>query len=65
MSQFDKSSSFERSLRGYIRRHLAEGVTYFSALSHLWELDIMRWFCRHCPQYKDVFVSCNEVRGAG
>jgi hypothetical protein len=59
--QFDKSSSFERRLRRYLRRYLVPHLTYFSALGHLWELHIMKHFTSHCTPYLHAFVSCNEV----
>ncbi|CAE7585331.1 murL [Symbiodinium natans] len=61
--QFDKSFDFESRMHMYIRRRLAPGVYYFSALKHLWEVQIAWLFCRRSGTFLDAFISCNESNG--
>ena len=61
--QFDKSFAFERRMNSYVRRYVAPGVFYFSALQHLWEVQIAWLFCRRSSAFLDAFISCNDSGG--
>jgi len=58
--QYDKSFAWEKQCHEYIRRWIVSDVHYFSALQHLWEVQIAHEFCRH-PQYLPLFISCNSI----
>ncbi|RLN97537.1 hypothetical protein BBJ28_00006680 [Nothophytophthora sp. Chile5] len=66
--QYDKSFDFETRAHAYIRTYLVEDLHYFSALQHLWEVQIARTFASRslaCPTGREnflrVFLSCNEA----
>ena len=61
--QFDKSFDFESRMHRYIRRHLAPSAYYFSALQHLWEVQIAWLFCQRSADFLDAFMSCNDSNG--
>ena len=58
--QFDKSFEFESRMHLYVRQHVAPRVYYFSALQHLWEVQIAWLFCQRSAMFLDVFISCNN-----
>jgi UDP-N-acetyl-alpha-D-muramoyl-L-alanyl-L-glutamate epimerase len=63
--QWSKSLEFERSLRKYIKSHIAADLEYFSLLRPWSELAVTRRFAEHA-HYDDVFSSCNRnfrIRG--
>ncbi|KAH7474578.1 UDP-N-acetyl-alpha-D-muramoyl-L-alanyl-L-glutamate epimerase [Phytophthora ramorum] len=63
--QYDKSFDFETRAHAYIRKYLVEDLHYFSALQHLWEVQIARTFASRSLESSDnflpVFLSCNEA----
>ncbi|KAG7399345.1 hypothetical protein PHYBOEH_009147 [Phytophthora boehmeriae] len=66
--QYDKSFAFEMRAHAYIRKYLVQDLHYFSALQHLWEVQIARSFASRslaCPTGREnflrVFLSCNEA----
>lgn len=62
--QFDKSFAFEQRAHAYIREFLVPDVHYFSALQHLWEVQIARTFASRslaADSFLRVFLSCNEA----
>ncbi|MBI4359190.1 MAG: hypothetical protein HY577_01195 [Candidatus Nealsonbacteria bacterium] len=59
--QYSKSFVFEKKFREYCQQHLVRGVTYFSFLRPLYELQIARLFSRY-PKYFKAFLSCNQAR---
>lgn len=66
--QYDKSFHFERRVHKYIRAFIVEDVHYFSALQHLWEVQIARTFVSRSLQsatgnnnFLRVFLSCNKA----
>jgi hypothetical protein len=58
--QWSKSFAFEQALQRHVRRHVVEGVRYFSFLRPLTEIAIARRFARY-PAYLPVFRSCNTA----
>jgi hypothetical protein len=58
--QYDKSFEFEVLLHHYVHENIIEDLYYFSALKHLWEIQIAREFCKS-PQWFPIFISCNEA----
>ncbi len=56
--QYTKSYQFERDLADLIEQ-LTLGISYFSVLRPLYELQIIRIF-DDFPQYHQLFISCNE-----
>lgn len=44
--QYDKGFEFESDTHTYIRRYVSKEVYYFSALQHMWEVQITREFVR-------------------
>ncbi|KAF4133747.1 hypothetical protein GN958_ATG17084 [Phytophthora infestans] len=48
--QYDKSFEFETRAHAYIRKYLVQDLHYFSALQHLWEVQIARAFARRSLQ---------------
>ncbi|KAJ8575886.1 hypothetical protein ON010_g3325 [Phytophthora cinnamomi] len=63
--QYDKSFDFETRAHAYIRKYLVEDLHYFSALQHLWEVQIARTFAccslESSENFLPVFLSCNEA----
>lgn len=63
--QYDKSFHFEQRVHAYIRAYLVEDLHYFSALQHLWEVQIARTFVSRSlsggSDFLRVFLSCNEA----
>ncbi|KAK1945052.1 Serine/threonine-protein kinase Nek6 [Phytophthora citrophthora] len=63
--QYDKSFDFETRAHAYIRKYLVEDLHYFSALQHLWEVQIARTFASRSldssENFLPVFLSCNEA----
>ncbi|POM76380.1 NEK protein Kinase [Phytophthora palmivora] len=63
--QYDKSFDFESRAHAYIRKYLVEDLHYFSALQHLWEVQIARTFANRSLESSEnflpVFLSCNEA----
>jgi hypothetical protein len=57
--QFDKSLDWERRAAAYLARHLGPRLEYFSALSHLWEVQIAARFWAMCPDLLPVITCCN------
>ncbi|MDB5182401.1 MAG: hypothetical protein JWO47_185 [Candidatus Saccharibacteria bacterium] len=58
--QWSKSFGFEKSLQAYVKQHIAEGVTYFSAIRPLTSIGVAKKFAA-LPQYFEVFTSDNFV----
>lgn len=58
--QYSKSLAFERDFAGYVRRHIARDVDYFSLLRPLSEVAIAKRFATH-GAYHAVFRSCNTA----
>ena len=56
--QWSKSLAFERMVRAWLARHIADGPEYVSLLRPLSELRIMKAFSSH-PDYFDAVSSCN------
>ena len=59
--QHDKSFAFERRLDAYLQPH--GGPAYFSALMHLWDVQVGELFCRIAPTQLPLILSCNEPLG--
>ena len=61
--QHDKSLAFELAAAAHIRRCVTRRVRYFSALSHLWEVQVAQRFCAPAiaGRYLRLFTSCNEA----
>ena len=58
--QYDKSFAFEKLTNRYIRRWIDSDIWYFSALQHLWEVQIAKIFCTApFSAYHPLFMSCN------
>jgi hypothetical protein len=58
--QYDKGFEFEQAVAGYIKKYICPDIHYFSALQHLWDLQVARIFAGNCRRYHRVFLSCNE-----
>lgn len=56
--QYSKSFEFEQDFRNYYRTNICSGISYFSLLRPLSELQIAAIFSR-LTGYHDVFRSCN------
>jgi hypothetical protein len=56
--QYSKSFEFERDFIEYEKTYIGSGVSYFSLLRPLTELQIAGLFSRY-TQYHDIFRSCN------
>ena len=56
--QYSKSFEFEQDFRNYYRAYICSGISYFSLLRPLSELQIAAIFSR-LTNYHDVFRSCN------
>ena len=59
--QHDKSYAFERRLDSYLQPY--GGPVYFSALMHLWDVQVGELFCRLAPTQLPLILSCNEPLG--
>lgn len=61
--QHDKSLAFERPCAAYFRAHVHPELSYFSALAHLWEVQVAQRFCAPAvaSRYLRLFTSCNEA----
>ena len=57
--QHDKSLDWERRAAAYLARHVSPKLEYFSALSHLWEVQIAARFWAECPDLLPVITCCN------
>ncbi len=62
--QYSKTLAFETAMREYARAYLAPGVSYFSILRPLFELQVCRLFAR-CREYFTAFKSCNRGQKEG
>lgn len=61
--QHDKSFAFEQRAHEYFLRCTQGRVYYFSALMHLWDLQVVELFARICQPYLPLILSCNEPLG--
>ena len=61
--QHDKSFSFERRAHEYFLRCTHGKLYYFSALMHLWDVQVVELFSRICKPYVPLILSCNEPLG--
>ena len=57
--QHDKALAWERGAAAYLARHVSPRLEYFSALSHLWEVQIAARFWAICPDLLPVITCCN------
>lgn len=57
--QYSKSYAFEEDFRKYTEKNIMNEIRYFSLLRPFNELQIAKYFAS-CPQYLDVFRSCNR-----
>lgn len=57
--QYSKTSEFENTFRGYIKKHLDVGVDYFSFLRPLYEIQISKIFAK-LDKYFTAIKSCNK-----
>jgi hypothetical protein len=62
--QYSKTFAYETAMRQYASAHLAPGVSYFSILRPLFEIQVCRLFAG-CGEYFDVFRSCNRGQKEG
>ena len=62
--QYSKTFAFETAMRQYASAHLAPGVSYFSILRPLFEIQVCRLFAA-CGEYFDAFRSCNRGQREG
>ncbi len=62
--QYTKSHEFETRLGAYVAADLLAGISYFSVLRPLWEIEIGRLFAA-LPRYHRAVVSCNRGLYAG
>jgi UDP-N-acetyl-alpha-D-muramoyl-L-alanyl-L-glutamate epimerase len=62
--QYSKTFAFETAIREYARDYLAPGVSYFSIVRPLFEIQVCRLFA-HCPEYFRAFKSCNREQKQG
>ncbi len=56
--QYSKSFKFEKDFHEYEAEYIQSGTFYFSLLRPLSEFQIAAYFAK-CPQYHDIFRSCN------
>jgi len=62
--QYDKSFGFEARVHEYLLRcGGGGGVYYFSALMHLWDVQVVELFCRLARPMVPLIISCNEPLG--
>ena len=57
--QYSKSFAFEEDFTEYVEKNIMNEIRYFSLLRPFNELQIAKYFAA-CPQYLDVFRSCNR-----
>src|SRR5262249_6836243 len=57
--QYSKTFAFETAIRRYAGAYLAPGISYFSILRPLFEIQVCRLFAG-CPEYFRAFRSCNR-----
>ena len=58
--QHDKSLAWELTAAAYLRRHVSPTLEYFSALAHLWEIQIAELFWLRCgPELLGLITCCN------
>ncbi len=62
--QYSKTFAFETAMRQYADAHLAPGVSYFSLLRPLFEIQVCRLFAE-CGEYFGAFRSCNRGQREG
>ena len=60
--QYDKSFAFEARAHAYLQRCHGR-VYYFSALMHLWDVQVVELFSRIARPYLPLILSCNEPLG--
>lgn len=58
--QVDKALQWEASWGAYIARHICRDVEYFSALAHLWEVQVAERFWTRAARYAPLILSCNS-----
>jgi hypothetical protein len=58
--QYSKSFEFEQDFARYVERSISPGISYFSLLRPLSEIEIARRFAKY-PAYFEVFRSCNTA----
>ncbi len=62
--QYSKTFAFETAMRGYASQYLTRGISYFSILRPLFELQVCRLFAS-CSEYFSAFRSCNRAQNQG
>jgi hypothetical protein len=62
--QYSKTFAFETAMRQYASAHLAPGISYFSILRPLFEIQVCRLFAA-CSEYFNAFRSCNRGQREG
>lgn len=62
--QYSKTFAFETAMRQYAGAHLTPGISYFSILRPLFEIQVCRLFAV-CDEYFDAFRSCNRGQKEG
>lgn len=58
--QWSKSSEFEKLYNNYLKKFLVQGITVFSPIRQMSELDIAKKFV-DLTQYHKYFISCNQA----
>lgn len=61
--QHDKSFAFEAQAHKYFCRCTGGRLYYFSALMHLWDIQVVELFSRIAKPYFPLILSCNEPLG--
>ena len=61
--QHDKALPFELVCAAHLHRSVSPRLRYFSALAHLWEVQVAHRFCSQpvAARYLRLFASCNEA----
>ncbi|HKD65252.1 MAG TPA: hypothetical protein VKB84_00315 [Candidatus Binataceae bacterium] len=62
--QYSKTFAFETAMRQYASEYLAPGISYFSILRPLFEIQVCRLFSA-CTEYFSAFRSCNRGQKEG
>ena len=63
--QHDKSLAWELEAASYIRKHIRSDLRYWSALSHLWEVQVAdRFAALPRDAYLPLILSCNDAASA-
>jgi hypothetical protein len=62
--QYSKTFAFETAIREYAHGYLAPGISYFSIVRPLFEIQVCRLFAR-CTEYFHAFKSCNREQKQG